>query len=98
MEMLNSQKCQLLCSYCSKIFKDPILLPCEDSICRDHLKERDAVKQNKIKCIQCNEEFQVKSNAFKSNNKLNTLLETQSYLSTDEKSLKQSLEESVKIL
>ena len=47
--MLKSQKSQLTCSYCSRIFKDPILLPCDDSICREHLSERDVVKQNKSK-------------------------------------------------
>ena len=59
--MLKSHKCQLLCPNCSKILRDPIQLPCEDSICRDHLKEKDVVKQNKIKCKKCNGEFQVKS-------------------------------------
>ena len=49
-------KSQLTCSYCSKAFKDPILLPCDDSICRQHLSDRDVVKQNKIKCKKCNEE------------------------------------------
>jgi hypothetical protein len=44
--MLKSQKSQLICSNCSRIFKDPIELPCKDSICRQHLKERDIVKQN----------------------------------------------------
>ena len=59
MEMLKSQKSQLTCSYCSRIFRDPILLPCGDSICRDHLKDRDVVKANRIKCKKCNEEFGV---------------------------------------
>jgi hypothetical protein len=47
--MLKSQKSQLTSSYCSKIFKDPIMLPCDDSICREHLSDRDVVKQNKSK-------------------------------------------------
>jgi hypothetical protein len=75
MEMLKSQKSQLTCSYCSRIFKDPIVFPCDDSICRDHLSERDVVKQNKIKCKQCNEEFQVKNSEFKSNVELKKLIE-----------------------
>jgi hypothetical protein len=93
--MLKS-KSQLTCSYCSKIFRNPILLPCDDSICREHLTERDVVKQNKIKCKACNEEFQVKENQFKSNEELTQIIESQSYLSDEEISLKQDLEVSIK--
>jgi hypothetical protein len=95
MEMLKSPKSQLTCSYCSRIFRDPIDLPCGDSICRQHLSERDIVKQNKIKCKQCNKEYQVKDNEFKSNNQLKHLIESHSYLSKDEKSLKHELEVSI---
>ncbi len=92
MEMLKSPKSQLTCSYCSRIFRDPIDLPCGDSICRQHLSERDIVKQNKIKCKQCNKEYQVKD---KSNNHLKHSIESHSYLSKDEKSLKHELEVSI---
>ena len=89
-------KSQLTCSYCSKIFKDPILLPCNHSICCRHLTERDVVKQNKIKCKACNEEFGVKNNDFKSNKTLKNLKESQCYLSKDEINLKQELEVSLR--
>jgi hypothetical protein len=46
--MFKSQKSHLTCSYCAKILKDPILLPCDVSICREHLSDRDVVKTNKI--------------------------------------------------
>jgi hypothetical protein len=49
---------------------DPIQLPCGDLICRQHLLERDVVKENRIKCKKCNEEYGVKDNQFKSNNQL----------------------------
>jgi hypothetical protein len=84
-------KSQLTCSYCSKIFKDPIQLPCEDSICCGHLRDRDVVKQNKIKCNKCKQEFQVKDCHFKSNETLKKLIDSQSYLSNEEISLKQEL-------
>jgi hypothetical protein len=52
----------------SKIpFKDPILLPCDDNICRGHLNEREVWKDNKIKCKKCNAEFGVKNSDCKSN-------------------------------
>ena len=94
--MLKPQNSQLTCSYCSKIFRDPIDLPCGDSICREHLSDKDILKLNKIKCKKCNEEFGVKNNAFKSNNDLKELLESHSYLSSEELSLKHELEESIR--
>jgi hypothetical protein len=60
---MNHLESQLTCSYCSKIFKDPIELPCGDNVCREHLSERNVVKLNKIKCNQCKQEFQVKKSS-----------------------------------
>ena len=77
-------KSQLTCSYCSRILKDPIDLPCEDSICRQHLSDRDVVKENKIKCNKCNEEFAVKDNHFRSHKTIKNLIESQSYLNEEE--------------
>jgi hypothetical protein len=93
--MFKSQKSRLTCTCCSRIFRDPILLPCEDSICREHLKEREIVKANKIKCKKCNGEFRVKDNHFESNEDLNKLIEDRCYLSEEEISLKKVLEESM---
>jgi hypothetical protein len=93
--MLKSQKSRLTCSYCSRIFRDPILLPCEDSICRQHLKEREIVKANKIKCKKCNGEFRVKDNHFESNEDLKESVEDRCYLSEEEISLKNELKESM---
>jgi hypothetical protein len=92
--MLKS-KSSCTCSYCSKILKDPILLPCGDSICLEHLSERDVRKVNKIKCKKCNEEYQVKDKEFKSNEALKNLIESQSHLSDEEINLKQELKESI---
>jgi hypothetical protein len=93
--MFKSKKPQLTCSYCSRIFRDPIILPCEDSICRQHLKEREIVKANKIKCKKCNGEFQIKDKQFESNEDLKKLVESQCYLSEEELGLKKVLEESM---
>jgi hypothetical protein len=93
--MLKS-KANWTCSYCSKILKDPILLPCEDNICRLHLKEKDSVKQNAIKCVKCKENFPIKGHDFKSNKTLKQLIEDKSYLSEEEMNLKKNLEESIR--
>jgi hypothetical protein len=61
------------------------------------LSERNVVKENKIKCKKCNEEFVVKGKQFKSNHDLRKLLErSESYLSKDESSLKKLLEDSMR--
>jgi len=93
--MLKS-KANLTCSYCSKILKDPIELPCEDFICRQHLKEKDFVKQNKIKCVKCEDSFPIKGHEFKSIKTLKQLIEDKSYLSEEEINLKKNLEESIR--
>jgi len=83
------------CSYCAKILKNSIILPCDDSICREHLTEKAVVNANKIKCHECNLEFPVKENQFKANRIFNKLLDNQSYLSKDEMSLKRKIEETI---
>jgi len=59
------------------------------------LSEKDVLNANKIKCKECNGEFRVKENEFKSNEVLTQLIESQSHLSEEEISLKQELEESI---
>jgi hypothetical protein len=88
-------KSQLTCSYCSKIFKDPIDLPCDESICREHLSEKEVVKEHRIICKDCQQEFKVNDDEFRSNKTLKKLIASQSYLSEEEKSLKQDLEVSI---
>jgi hypothetical protein len=89
-------KSHLTCSYCSRIVKHPILLPCDETICREHLNEKGVVRENKIKCKKCSEEFQVKGHEFKSNTELMKLLESHSYLSSEEIELKRELEDSIR--
>jgi hypothetical protein len=94
--MLKS-KSQLTCSYCSKIFKEPILLPCHDSICHEHLSEKAVVKENSIKRNKCNLEFVVKENEFKPNEVYTKVLDKQSNLSADKISLKKELRASIRL-
>jgi len=86
----------LTCSCCMKIFKDPFILPCNDSLCEEHLKEPDVLRHNKIKCKVCNQEFSVKDNDLIRENKLaKSLIEKEVYLDAEESSLKKSLKESI---
>ena len=76
------------CLNCSKIFEDPIELPCEDLICKEHLTEKEVLKQNKIKCMKCKQEFQVKQNDFKSVKSIQKQIDNQIYFNGEEKKLK----------
>ncbi len=62
-------KSTLTCSYCSKILKDSLELPCSHHLCKGHLAEKNVVKLKRIKCLECKQEFQVKDNDFKTNRK-----------------------------
>ena len=94
---VNKWKSSLTCPYCLKIYKNPVELPCKDSICEVHLTEKDVVKKNKIVCAKCNQEFEVKGNEFTSGNLVKQLLDTQIYLNNDEINLKKKIEESIKL-
>ena len=89
---MNRLKSSLTCSKCLKLFKNPIELPCNHSVCNEHLSEN-----NIIKCDKCNKDFQVKDNDFKSTDLfLNKLISEQLYLNDEEMSLKIKIEESIK--
>ena len=89
-------KQSLSCLNCLKILRDPIELPCKHNICKEHLIEKEVLKQNKIKCSQCKEEFEVKGNEFKSNEFVKQILENKIYFSEEEIHLKKKIEESIK--
>ena len=60
-------KASCTCSYCGRIFKYPIILPCDDNICADHFKETNEVDRSKIICTICGKGFEVKENELRSN-------------------------------
>ena len=90
-------KSSLTCSYCSKIFKNPIELPCDDLICKEHLNAKEVVQKNKIKCSTCKQEFEVKNHDLKSNKSIQKQINDRVYLNEEEISLKQKIEDSIKI-
>ena len=65
-------------------------------VCHQHLTEKDVVNANRIKCFECKQDFQVKNNDFRSNKTLKNLIESQSYLSDEETSLKHELEDKIR--
>ena len=80
---MNRWKSSLTCSFCAKIFQDSIELPCSHNLCAKHLVEKDVVKQNRITCLECKQDFEVVDNDFKLNNFLKQLLDGHEYLSDE---------------
>jgi hypothetical protein len=93
---MQSTKSSVVCSYCSKIYKEPIFLPCKHSICQEHLKEKEVLKQSRIKCAECKQEFDVKNNKFQLNEPLRESLKSEFYLTSEEIVLKNNLENSTR--
>ena len=70
---------------CLNIFKDAIELPCKHDICQENLNEETKLKAKRIKCIQCQQEFDLNRNdEFKSNDLVLKMLKVQVFLSDDE--------------
>ena len=95
---MNKLKSNLTCSYCLKIYRDAIELPCSHHLCKQHLTEKDVAKQKRIKCGECKKDFQVKDNDFKANNFLKKQLDDFRFLSDEELTLKKQIEESIQKL
>ncbi len=52
-------KSTFTCSHCSKMFKDPIELPCKNNLYKRHLTEKTTTKSKKMKCRDCEQEFEI---------------------------------------
>ena len=74
-------KSSLTCSYSDKILKNPVELPCDDLICKEHLKEKEVVQKNKIKCSTCKRDFAVKDHEFNLNRSIQEIINTKDNLS-----------------
>jgi hypothetical protein len=93
---MNRWKSSLTCSYCSKIYKDPIELPCSHNLCKEHLAENNVIKEKIIKCAKCKNAFEFKDNEFKTNNFLKKQLDDLLFLSDEELALKKQIEDSIR--
>ena len=90
--MLNLKKKALSCNICGNILKDPINLPCHCMICHKHLKD-DTVKNGIIACLPCGKEFLATEITVNFNKLAGIILETDEYLSQDEKQTKSEIKD-----
>jgi hypothetical protein len=94
---MNRWKATLTCTFCSKILKNPIELPCKHNVCEEHLNENKVQKQNKIICGECKQDFHVKGNEFKAIDFVKKCLNEQLYLNDEEITLKKQIEDSISV-
>ena len=98
---MTSVKQDFACSFCSKIYKNPFVLPCYEMLCEEHLKEASVRRRNSITCKTCQSEFDVKDNQFKpinsnSSKPMQKLIINERYLSDEEKSFEEHLEQALR--
>ena len=94
---MTSIKQDFACSFCSKIYNNPFILPCDDTLCQVHLNEANVRKNNSITCKTCQIEFEVKDNQLiRPSKAMQKLIENERYLSDEEKSIKRQFEQSLR--
>ena len=83
-----SLKSEFTCSYCSKIYRKPVILPCNHCLCEEHLKDIDVLKVKSIQCKTCIQEFSLDGNEFKPNDIVQNLIEKEMHLTEAVKTIK----------
>ena len=82
-------KQNLSCPQCTRIFRDPIVLPCGHTLCKEHLRSSTT-----IECLLCQREFiNLNENSFVTNIVVANLVKDENFLSSDEHDCKQSIKE-----
>ena len=58
--MIESVKNLITCKWCSSILKEPVILPCSESVCREHESHFRINNDNQeTKCLLCHEEHKL---------------------------------------
>ena len=79
---------QIVCRTCTRIYLDPIDLPCSNTICKSHFEDF-----NKSKCSFCLQHHKMSLEIFiKSNQSLSEILQMNLHLSEKEKQIKIEIE------
>lgn len=85
---MNIIKEKFTCKICNKIFKEPVFLPCHNSMCKAHVDEVKKGKKEKIECMFCKEQHEIPSTGFKLNDIINDIIEKDGHLDENEKQAK----------
>ena len=77
MYKINEVKASLDCDLCKKLLVDPVVMPCESTICKTHLDKlmtEASIKNSTVICTICKEEHLIPKKGFIINNRLQKLL------------------------
>ena len=86
-------KSELICCICKLVLSSsPISLPCSHVVCNEHLRD-DTVKKGSIRCLECDQEFDVPCNGFPLNKIVSSVLVNDFHLSDEEKKIKYAIRE-----
>ena len=87
-----SLKSELICCICKLVLsRKPISLPCSHAVCSEHLRDGTA-KDGSIRCLECQQEFNVPSNGFPANKIVSNVLTNDLHLSDEEKTIKTAIQ------
>ena len=88
-------KSLVICKICKLLLSSgPVLLPCSHAVCGEHC----TAKQGTIRCLECDEDFDVPSDGFPPHKMASTMLVSECYLTDEEKQLKHSSEATIQHL
>jgi hypothetical protein len=83
----------LTCKYpgCDKYFREPVKLPCDTTICNEHIESAKADNSDKFKCLLCDSDHVIPSGGrFKPNFDIQNILEMNLHLNSKQKDLTES--------
>ena len=87
-----SLKSEFICSICKLVLSNtPVTLPCTHVMCNQHLRDGTA-KDSSIRCLECDQEFDVPSNGFPPNKIISSVITKDLHLSDEEKTLKYAMQ------
>jgi WD40 repeat protein len=79
---------------CNKYLKEPITLPCGETVCREHVNDTSAT----FKCPVCEQDFIIPEEGFKINKKINTFINENSHLNGQHRELKDMFDKLERII
>jgi hypothetical protein len=90
-------KTNIMCKICRKVLKDPVNLPCECVACLEHIveitKDSNNNQNNQMMCPICNKvSYMPKDGVFSENLLTRRLIDTNVYLTPEEKLVKNHFE------
>ena len=90
---MNSINNFLTCKYngCKKYFASPVKLPCEKSVCKEHIEKLKIENLTKFKCQFCQSEHDIPSDGFKLNQDIINVLEMNLHLTPSQRKLNDSI-------